>query len=558
MLSTPFCTRNGRNRYSVSVTLSSLYDLECAGNGSEMRLLVRSLLLIIFVVTTSCENTHNDAGDQAAQIIYRGNGEYPGTLDPALAEDIHAFNILIDLYEGLLAEAANGDLIPGVAESWAISDDGLVYTFQLRHSARWSNGDPVLASDFVRSLQRVVAPETTSAYAFLLDPLLNFAAVNSGQKPLSELGVSALSERRLEIRLANPANHWLAILAMPITFPTHVSSDVHVSNGAFTLLEQQAGGTIRLQKNSHYWGADGVSVDQVVYRPITDPVAEFNMYRAGELDITYNIPSEMVQVALREFGSEARISPALALYYIAFDLTEAPFDNAPLRKALNMAIDREQLVALLGRGEQPAFNVVPPGVAGFSGTPVSWSGLPNDVRKQAARKLYAEAGYSSDDPLQIRYVYDADDVHEKVALAVSAMWRDVLGVETTLDKREWKYLLDTRDQRGEWDVMRFAWFGDYNSPRTFLDIFQAGNEQNLSRYENPRFDGLLAASESENVASVSNELMQSAENQLVSDSPVIPLYFYVSKHMVKANISGFENHAMDRHASRFITKSPKP
>jgi oligopeptide transport system substrate-binding protein len=485
--------------------------------------------------------------------LIRGNGADPGTLDPALAEDIHAFNILVDMYEGLVAESASGELIPGAASHWSISEDGSVYTFEIRGDARWSNGDAVLSMDFVRSMRRLAASETNSSYAFLLEPILHFKDVKNGARTAEELGVTAISESLLEIRLSKPANHFLAVLALPVSFPTHVSGDIQISNGAFSLFDRQIGGPVRLRKNTFYWAADTVSIEEVVYLPIVDPLAEFNMYRAGELDITHNIPTEMIDAAKDEFGDESRISPSSALYYIAFDLSEAPFLDPGLRQALSMTIEREKVSHLLGRGELPAYGIVPPGMSGYQGASYEWGGLSNEDREDSARELYAKAGYSSLSPLKIRYVYDAGGVHERIALAVSAIWRDTLGIETTLEKREWKYFLDTRDRRQDWDVMRFAWFGDYNSPTTFLEIFESSSEQNLSGYANPAYDDLLSQGRAATNLVASNELMRLAEEELLAGYPVIPLYFFVSKHMVKKDIAGFENNAMDRHPSRYIS-----
>ncbi len=506
------------------------------------------LLLAVSWGIFGCEPPGEAGGD----VLRRGNGGEPGTLDPAIAEDIHAFNILTDLYEGLIADTANGELVPGVAESWQLSDDGLIYRFTIRNNARWSSGDAVMADDFVRAFRRAASPDTGSPYAFLLEPISNFSAVNAGEMSAERLGVTAKSGRLLEIRLNSPANHWLSVLAMPIASPAPRIANENVSNGAYRLKERQAGGVIHLQKNPHYWAAASVEIDEIVYLPVVDPIAEYDMYRAGELDITNTIPSESIRSARETLGNQVRVAPSLALYYLAFDLSDVPLDSPTLRQALTMAIDREQLVALIGRGEQAAYSVVPPGVAGYESVAFEWQRMSKKQRERRAKDLYSAAGYSSANPLDIRFVYDAGDIHERVALAVTSMWRDVLGVETRLDKKEWKYFLDTRDQRGVWDVMRFAWFGDYNAANTFLDIFRAGNAQNLAGYQSVRYDELLSAAASHNDVQVAASLMHEAEALLLGDYPIAPLYFFVSKHMVKSHVLGFEDNAMDRHPSRYL------
>lgn len=506
---------------------------------------MRRVLLLLLLPALWLPGCGLDGGDSPspARTLVRGNGGDPGTLDPHLADDIHAFNVLVDLYEGLVAESANGELIPGVARDWTVTDDGRTYTFRLRPDARWSNGDRVIAQDFVRSLDRATAPDTNAPYAFLFHG--------------RDVEALALSDHELKIGLSGHWNELLSVLSMPIAFPAHASGDPAISNGAYSLVSREPGGKILLQKNEHYWDADAVSIDSVAYLPISDAVAEFNMYRSGELDVTHSIPSEMLQSAVADYGGEARLAPSLALYYIAFDLTEPPFDDPLLRQALSVAVSREDITSLLGRGERPAYGIVPPGVAGYAGAIYEWHDAAQDERIARARKLFAEAGYSPDAALEVRLLYDAGDVHERIALAVSATWRDVLGVDVSLEKREWKYFLDSRDQRGDWDLMRFAWFGDYNSPSTFLDIFRSDSDQNLARYASTTYDELLLeasrASPPESAAA-----MRRAEEHLLADYPVIPVYFFANKHMVKPYVLGFEDNVTDRHPTRFLAIGERP
>lgn len=526
------------------------------------------LLPVFLTLVVGCDGSSNSSStSDSTSIVYRGNGGDPGSLDPALAEDVHAFNILTDLYEGLVSESAAGDLVPGLAESWTISDDGLIYTFTLRSEARWSNGDPVTSLDFVNAFRRVANPDTASVYGFLLEPILHFSEVQNGSLPVDQLGVTALDERILQIRLAEPSPQIIAVLAMPIAFPAHeftvarrafTDPDSFVGNGAYSLIAYNIGGPTRLRRNPMYWDAGSVAVEEVVYLPIVDPGTELNMYRTGELDITNTIPPEHVRSLRENRPDELRIAPSLALYYLAFDLTEPPLDNALLRQALSMAIDREQLVSLIGRGEQAAFGIVPHGVTGHVGAEFTWRAFSNHERLRRARALYREAGYSKDAPLAIKYTYDAGDIHEKVALAVSSMWRDNLGVEVALEKREWQYFLQTRDKRAEWQVMRFAWFGDYNHASTFTNIFRSGDPQNLSAYANPEYDRLLTTASSETDMRARAAHMTRAESILLADHPIAPLYFFVSKHLVRPGITGFENNVLDRHPSKYLFLEQKP
>jgi oligopeptide transport system substrate-binding protein len=507
-------------------------------------------LLALSILTAGCDSGREPgATSTASSVIYRGNGGDPGSLDPALAEDIHAFNILTDLYEGLVAESATGELVPGVAESWTISADGLTYTFTLRDDARWSNGEAVTSADFVRAFRRVADPATASVYGFLLEPIQ---------------AVLASDEKILQLTLVGPTPHILSLLSMPIAFPTPASiaaaSDVEafVGNGAYRLAEHIVGGPTRLQRSPSYWDASSVAVDEIVYLPIVDPATEFNMYRAGEIDITNTVPPEHIQSLKESLPDQVRIAPSLALYYLAFDLTEPPLDNGLLRQALNMAIDRQQLVSLIGRGEQAAFGIVPPGVAGHVGAQFQWRDLSDDERMRKARALYRQAGYSEKSPLSIKYTYDVGDIHQKVALAVSSMWRDGLGVDVNLEKMEWQYFLETRERRSEWQVMRFAWFGDYNHASTFTNIFRSGDPQNLSAYANPEYDRLIDSASSAADAANRSALMSEAEALLLADYPVAPLYFFVSKHLVRPGVGGFAPNVLDRHPSKYLFLEQKP
>jgi len=494
-------------------------------------------------------------------VLYRGNGGDPVSLDPALAEDVHSFNILTDLYEGLVAESATGEVVPGVAESWTISEDGLTYTFKLRDGARWSNGDPVTSIDFLNALRRVAQPATASVYSFLLEPILHFTEVQNGSLPAQQLGVVAIDERTLEIRVVEPTAHMLSLLSMPIAFPVSASAvlsddfsdpESFVGNGAYSLLSRTIGGPIRLRRNPVYWDAESVEIEEVVYLPIVDPGTELNMYRAGEIDITNTIPPERVQALKESMPGHVRIAPMLALYYLAFDLTEPPLDNVLLRQALSMAIDRERLVSLIGRGEQPAYAIVPSGVAGHVGAEFAWRNSPLEMRESLARDLYKKSGYDEESPLKIRYTYDTGDIHEKVALAVSSMWREVLGVEVILEKMEWQYFLETRERRSDWQVMRFAWFGDYNHASTFTNIFRSADPQNLSRYRNPEYDRLLADDAPGTRGAIATRRFTDAETLLLDDHPIAPLYFFVSKHLVSPKIGGFEDNVLDRHPSKYL------
>ena len=526
-------------------------------------ILLSGLLALSFGLSlASCTKPPSgSSADPRNNVIRRGNIEDPETFDPALAEDIHTFNVLIDLYEGLVAEDARGQLVPGVAESWAIGDGGLSYTFKLRSTARWSNDEPVVSHDFVRAFRRAASPVTHSGYAGLLASIENFEDVKSGVASEEELGVVAIDELTLTIRLSEPSAQFLSVLAMPIAFPLYGDGsnraqfddpEQFVGNGAYVLVERSIGNPVILQRSTRYWNADSVTVEFIEFVAIVNEASEFNMYRTGELDITATIPTSHIDQAREKLSAEVRIAPSLALYYLAFDLTEPPLDNQLLREALSMAIDRDQLVGVLGRGEQPAYSIIPPGVANYDGPEYSWRTTTRDERIEQAYQLYNNAGYSTEKPLKLKLLYDAGGIHETVALIISSMWQESLGVVVELDKREWKYFLDTRDVREEWQTMRFSWFGDYNDASTFTDIFHSDSAQNLAMYSSAEYDHLISSAATEIDLGVRADILARAETKLINDYPIAPLYFYVSKHMVKPNILGFENNILDRHPSKYF------
>lgn len=527
-----------------------------------IRLILASLVLVAVAGCTAPDQGGAQEEANSTPVLRRGNGGEPQTLDPALAEDVHAFNVLADLYEGLVIEAADGSLQPGVAENWDISPDGQRYTFHLRADATWSNGDPVSAQQFVMAFHRVLSPDSQSAYSFLLEPILNYSQVMDGSLPVDRLGIRAIDTRTLEIELQYPALYFPGILAMPIAFPIHESfnefpgmfsdPDSFVGNGPYTLESWLIGDRIRLRKNPHFRAAASVEIDVVEYFPVSDPSSELNMFRAGELDVTATVPPAAIEEIRATYGNDLRIVPSLALYYLAFDLTEPPFDQVELRKALTIAIDREVLVSIIGRGEVAAYGIVPPGVANYDGARFAWANLAAPERKVLAQLALAQAGYGGDRPLRIKLTYDAGDIHETVAQTVSSMWQDVLGAEVELEKMEWKLFLATRDDRAAWQAMRFAWTGDYNDASTFLDIFLGNNPQNLPRFASDTYDNMLGGARRVTNPDARNDRLANAEALLLEEYPIAPLYFYVSKHLVSKNVRNFQDNILDRHPTRFL------
>ncbi|MGD8322925.1 MAG: peptide ABC transporter substrate-binding protein, partial [Gammaproteobacteria bacterium] len=373
--------------------------------------------------------------------FHRGNGGEPDTLDPHRNEETSGSAILRDLFEGLVTEDVDLNIVPGVAESWEISDDGRHYTFHLRRNSRWSNGETVRAQDFLAGLRRTVSPATASTYAQLLLPVRNAASVIRGELPPEELGVEALDDHTLEIELENATPYFIQVLAMPQTFPIHGPSyaeygdgfarpGVLVSNGAYRLTEWVVNSHIRLEKNEFYHGADNVQIEVVYYDNTEDRDAELRRYRADELDYTYEIPTSQYRWIRENLPGELRVKPLLSVYFYGFDTTEPPFDDVRLRQALTMTVDRRIITEqVTGVGEVPAYGIVPPGIAGYEQQSYAWSKIDADARIAEARRLYQAAGYSDERPLRAELRFNTSENHRRLAVAVASMWKSALGAE---------------------------------------------------------------------------------------------------------------------------------
>lgn len=506
------------------------------------------------------------SGDERAaeQILRRGNGAEPQTLDPHRAEGVPESNILRDLFEGLVGEAPDGTLVPGAAQSWTISPDGRVYTFRLRPGLSWSNGDPVTAADFVYGLRRSVDPLTLSKYSTILYPIVNAEPIISGEAAPGSLGVEAPDERTVVIRLNAPTPYLLGLLTHSTTYPVHRPSvEQHgdrfarpgrlVSNGAYRLAEWRVQSHIRLVRNEHYWNDGQTSIDEVFYYPTENKDAELKRYRAGGLDFTEALPYKQLGWIRENLGDELVISPYLGSYYFGFNLTRPPFAGAPeLRRALTLAIDREVLTQkVTGAGEIPAYSWIPP-VTGYQGPRPEWAQWTQERRDEEAQRLYSRAGYSAGRPLKVDILYNTDENHKRLAIAIASMWKMTLGVETTLTNQEWKVFLANRKQKEITQIFRAGWIGDYNDAYTFAQLMHSENELNDSGYDNPRYDELLDRAAAEADAARRARLMHDAEAILLEDLPIIPIYYYVSKHLVKPWLRGFEPNIMDHHQTRHL------
>ena len=496
------------------------------------------------------------------KLLRRGNGPDVETLDPHKVRSVSAGNVVRDLFEGLLGEAPDGHLIPGVAASWQVSEDGRFYVFALRPEARWSNGEALTAADFVYAFRRSLSPSTASPSAALLAPIRGAEALMSGNGNAENLGVTALDDQTLQIELERPTPYFLGLLANPVAYPVHRASIERigaqftragklVSNGAYVLDEWALQSHVRLRRNARYWNAQAVAIDTVMHLVTEDLNAEFQRFRAGELHITEQVPAQQIAAMPPALKQQLRIADYLGSYYYGFNLTQPPFKDQPgLRKALSLAIDRQVIAdKVMGSGEKPAYGWLPPGTEGAPSQRPEWADWSRERRLIEARRLYAAAGYGPRHPLAVQIRYNTHDYHQKIATVIAAMWKQTLGVQATLYNEETKVFLQSRRERRLTQVFRASWVADYADASSFLDLLLSNNPRNDTGYANARYDTLLAQAEHTSGASRA-ELLAQAERLMLDDTPVIPIYFYVTKHLVAPSVRGWQDNALDHHYTR--------
>lgn len=504
-----------------------------------------------------------------AQVLHRGNGGEPQTLDQAQTSiNVEAF-ILKDLYEGLVIYSASGEVIPGTAESWEVSEDGTVYTFNIRDDANWSNGDPVVAEDFVYSMRRLQDPETAAGYANLLYPIKNAEAVNGGDMPVDQLGVRAVDDKTLEITLERPTPFFIELLTHQTGLPVHpatveaeganfVRPGTMVSNGAFTLAAQVANDHIRVEKNAEYWDAENVQLEAVMFYPIDDDAASQRRFQAGELDVVLNFSPDQLEFLRGQFGEEqVRVAPRLSTEYYAFDTRTAPFDNPDVRRALSMAIDRDFLSQEIFQGARlPQYTMVPPGVGDY-GDPSEpdFAAMDQLDREDEALRLMEEAGFGEGgQPLTIEIRYNTNTAHEQVATAIADMWRTLFGATVTLTNQDVASHYAYLQEGGAFNVARAGWIGDYADAENFLALATTANGTfNYSKWSNSDYDRLMADSYNEQDVAARMAIMHEAEAILSAEQPVAPLLNSASLWLVSDRVSGWEDNAKDDHLSKWLT-----
>ncbi|HEP0860753.1 TPA: oligopeptide ABC transporter substrate-binding protein OppA [Klebsiella aerogenes] len=494
------------------------------------------------------------AGVQLAdkQTLVRNNGAEVQSLDPHKIEGVPESNVNRDLFEGLVIGDLNGHPVPGVAESWD-NKDFKVWTFHIRKDAKWSDGSPVTAQDFVYSWQRLADPKTASPYASYLQygHVANVDEIIAGKKPATDLGVKAIDDKTFEVTLSEPVPYFYKLLVHPSVSPVPKAAIEKygekwtqpaniVTNGAYKLKDWVVNERIVLERNTNYWDNAKTVINQVTYLPISSEVTDVNRYRSGEIDMTYNnMPIELFQKLKKEIPKEVHVDPYLCTYYYEINNQKAPFTDVRVRTALKLALDRDIIVnKVKNQGDLPAYSYTPPYTDGMKLVEPEWFKWSQEKRNEEAKKLLAEAGYTADKPLTFNLLYNTSDLHKKLAIAVASIWKKNLGANVKLENQEWKTFLDSRHQ-GTFDVARAGWCADYNEPTSFLNTMLSDNSNNTAHYKSPAFDKIIGDTLQVTDEAKRAELYAQSEQQLDKDSAIVPVYYYVNARLVKPWVGGY-------------------
>ncbi|GIP51727.1 peptide ABC transporter substrate-binding protein [Paenibacillus vini] len=541
---------------------------------SKSLLLLLTLVLAVGTLLAACgsndkNNGASNSGENAAnsgeeklaadQTLRINLSAEPPTFDPAQAQDSQANTVLKLMYEGLVRIDADGKEAPGVAESWDV--DGTKYTFHLRKDAKWSNGDPVTANDFVFAWERVLSPNTQPAapYAYQLYYIKNGQEYNEGKiTDFSQVGVKATDENTLEVELTAPTPYFLGLTAFYTFYPVHssVADDAAwatdpakmIVNGPFTLTTWTKGQTIEVSKSDNYWDKDSIKLTKVNMSLVESGATELTSYRNDELDRAGHpngeIPTDQIPIVQKELADEYKVKGIASTYYYQFNANAKPFDNVKIRKAFSMAVDRQTLVDKVTMGGQiPAYGYVPPGILGASG---------EEFRKEHDDKSYfqenvEEAKKLLEEGMQeegytklpdITLIYNTGEGHKKIATAISDMWKTNLGVDVKIENQEWGVFLKNR-QNLDYQIARGAWSADYNDPMTFMDMWMTNGGNNDLGYANAEYDKLINEAKASSDATQRDTNFAKAEEMFVKDDmALMPIYYYTSVSLEKTYLKG--------------------
>lgn len=487
----------------------------------------------------------------ADQTLVRHIKDEPASLDPAKAVGLPEIQVIRDLFEGLVNQNEKGQLEPGVATKWQ-SNDNRTWTFTLRDNARWSDGSPVTAQDFVYSWQRLVDPKNTSPFAWFaaLAGINNAQAIIDGKMPADKLGVTAVDDRTLRINLDKPVPYFpnltanFSLYPVPKAVVEKFGNDWTkpgnlVGNGAYALKDRIVNEKLVAVQNKNYWDNSKTVITEVTFIPINQESSATKRYLAGDIDITESFPKNLYQKLLKDIPGQVYTPPQLGTYYYAFNTQKGPTTDARVRLALSMSIDRHIMAEkVLGTGEKPAWRFTPDVTAGFTPEPSPFEQMSQEEANAQAKTLLQAAGYGPNKPLKLTLLYNTSENHQKIAIAVASMWKKNLGVDVKLQNQEWKTYIDSRNT-GNFDVIRASWVGDYNEPSTFLSLLTSTHSGNISRFNSPEYDKVLEQASQETTDAARNKDYNQVEKILQEKAPIAPIYQYTNGRLIKPWLKGY-------------------
>ena len=538
---------------------------------STARVRLIALIGAVCALVVACGEREREV-DIAARngVLLVSNGSEPKALDPHIVTGVPENKIIQALIEGLIAYHPTDDLAPepGMAESWTHNDRFTEWTFALRKDAAWTNGDPVVAEDFVYSWRRILSPELGSEYAEMLYVIAGAEAFHRGElEDFSAVGVKAIDAHTLKVTLEGETPHFLSLLKHYSFYPVNPRAveahggmldrqsgwstlENYVGNGAFRLTEWVTNQVITVEKNPDYWDADRVSLSAIRFFPIENKRTEETMYRGGRLHLTASVPANKIPLLREQLPDQLQTDPYLGTYYYQLNVTRPPFDDPRVRKALALAIDREALVNRVTQGGQaPATGYVPQGIGDYP----AMEALSFDPAQ--AKALLAEAGFPDGAGFPRKEVLiNTSEDHRRIAEAIQAMWQEHLGITVGIYNQEWKVYLNSRSKL-DYDVARAGWIADYVYPTTFLNMFTTGNGNNNTGWSSEEYDQLIRDAR---VAPSSEErlrILREAETILMAELPVIPIYWYTTTYLKDPRIKGYAPKVLDNRPYKYLSLS---
>lgn len=508
-----------------------------------------TLCLFSFFLVSCTENSFSPKHN-----LRVGNGAEVQDLDPSIVSGVTEHRILSALFEGLVSlDPKTLSPIPGVAESWIISNDNLKYTFKIRKNCYWSNGEPLTAQDFINSWKRILTPSLSAEYAYLLFCIKNAKNYYEGKiKNFEDVGAKALDDYTLQVELEFPTPYFLTMQAHNIWFPVHLPTLTkygdpytrnnkwthtgnHVSNGAYRLVKWVPNKIVLVEKNPFYWNRDSIKIDKISFFPIDNQLTEERLFRTYYLDLTSTIPLKKIDYYKSQKPTNLLLHPYIGVYYYRVNVKKSPLDNPLIRKALSLSIDREKITKYILRGgEQPAYHYVPPGVGDY---------IPPKLLQYnplLAKQLLQEAGYPNGNGIPpIEILFNTSEAHKTIAEAVQQMWKEILGINVKLVNQEWKVYLTSMNQL-DYQIARSAWIADFLDPVNFLECFLSYSGNNRTGWANSEFDNKVESAYREPNPQKRLKILEEAEKIILEELPIIPIYFYTQKMLISERVLNFQ------------------